>query len=240
MTTEFPRSWRVNRHNLFGARIEPPDARPWYVIRNALGALSEPAEVMVYDSIGYGGVTAADFAADLENITASQINLRINSPGGEVFDGIAIYEALRRHRAQVTTYVDSLAASIASVIAMAGDRRVIARNATMMIHDASGLCIGPAADMRELAGLLDRCSDNIADVYAQRAQSGTVASWRKAMKAETWYSADEAVTAGLATEKADPDAEWAGMAAGLTAPTPAQAEWDRITANLRSLPPLRT
>jgi hypothetical protein len=99
----------------------------------------------------------------------------------------------------VTTYIDSLAASAGSFIAMAGEDRIIARTGQMMIHDAHGLAIGNATDMRELAELLDMNSDNIAGIYAERA-GGTTASWRKAMKNETWYSAAESVKANLATE----------------------------------------
>ncbi|MFI9200168.1 head maturation protease, ClpP-related [Streptomyces sp. NPDC053048] len=172
----------------------------WYRIRNlADGA----AEVAIYDEIGYFGVTASDFIADLKALDAPEISLRINSPGGEIFDGIAIMNALRSHRARITTYVDGLAASIASVIAMAGDRIVMQPHSQMMIHDGSGLCIGNAGDMREMAELLDRQSDNIASIYAERA-GGTVKQWRTRMLAETWYSAAEAVEAGLADEVAKP------------------------------------
>jgi ATP-dependent Clp endopeptidase proteolytic subunit ClpP len=169
----------------------------WYRITNAVG--DAPAVVHVYDEIGYWGVTASDFVRELSALNVSAIDLHINSPGGEIFDGIAIANALRAHRATVTTYVDSLAASIASVIAMAGDRIVMAPNSQMMIHDGSGFCIGDAADMREMADLLDRQSDNIASVYANRA-GGTVEEWRALMTAETWYTAEEAVEAGLADE----------------------------------------
>jgi ATP-dependent protease ClpP protease subunit len=169
----------------------------WYRITNAIGPA--PATIHVYDEIGYWGISASDFVAELSQLNVSAIDLHINSPGGEIFDGIAIMNALRAHPAVVTTYVDSLAASIASVIAMAGDRIVMAANSQMMIHDGSGMCIGDAADMRELADLLDRQSDNIAAVYADRA-GGTVAEWRALMTAETWYTAAEAVEAGLADE----------------------------------------
>ncbi|WP_424891797.1 head maturation protease, ClpP-related [Streptomyces sp. XH2] len=172
----------------------------WYRITNlADGA----AEVSIYDEIGYWGVTASDFIAELKAIDSSEITLRLNSPGGEVFDGIAIMNALRAHPARVTTHVDGIAASIASVIAMAGDRIVMQPHSQMMIHDGSGLCIGNAADMREMADLLDKQSDNIAAIYAERA-GGTVKQWRTRMLAETWYSADEAVEAGLADEVAKP------------------------------------
>lgn len=170
----------------------------WYEIRN----LSvDTAEVVIYDEIGYWGVTADDFMRDLRGLDVAAITLRVNSPGGEIFDGIAIHNLLRSHRAHVTTYVDSLAASIASVIALAGDRVVMQPHSQMMIHDGSGLVVGNAADMREMADLLDRQSDNIAAVYAEKA-GGTAAEWRERMRAETWYSAAEAVEAGLADEVA--------------------------------------
>jgi len=169
----------------------------WYRITNTVSGGT--ATVHIYDEIGYWGVTAAEFVAELSQVTASAIDVHLNSPGGEIFDGIAIMNALRSHPATVTTYVDSLAASIASVIAMAGDRIVMAPNSQLMIHDGSGICIGNAAEMREMADLLDRQSDNIAAVYADRA-GGTVEEWRARMTAETWYSAEEAVAAGLADE----------------------------------------
>ncbi|NUS24431.1 MAG: hypothetical protein HOV92_09430 [Streptomyces sp.] len=169
----------------------------WYRISNLAGAPT--ATIHIYDEIGYWGVTASDFVRELSQLNVSQIDVHLNSPGGEIFDGMAIYEALRAHSAQVTTHVDSLAASIASVIAMAGDRIVIAPFGEMMIHDGSGLCIGNAADMVEMAELLDRQSNKIASVYADRA-GGTVDEWRERMRAETWFSAAEAVEAGLADE----------------------------------------
>lgn len=172
----------------------------WYRITNLRAGT---AQVHIYDEIGYWGITAADLIGELSALDVAEIELHISSPGGEIFDGIAIYNALRSHTARVTTHVDSLAASIASVIAMAGDRVVMAPHSQMMIHDGSGLCIGNAADMREGAEQLDRQSDNIAAVYAERA-GGTAAQWRKRMIAETWFTAKEAVEAGLADEVGDP------------------------------------
>lgn len=175
----------------------------WYKMRN----LSDSsAEVLIYDEIGYWGVTAQDFVNDLNALDVSQIDVRINSPGGEVYDGIAIHGAIQRHPANVTVYVDALAASAASFIAMAGDKVVMARNSEMMIHDASTIAIGNADDMREVVDLLERVSENIADIYAQKA-GGEVADWRAKMKAETWYSAQEAVDAGLADEVAASDSK---------------------------------
>lgn len=171
--------------------------RDWYRIENSVGA--GPANIHIYSEIGYWGITAEDFVAELNQINAAEIHVHINSPGGEIFDGIAIANALAAHPAKVTSFVDSLAASIASVIALAGDRVVMAPRSQMMIHDGSGFCIGNAADMREMAVLLDRQSDNIASVYAEKA-GGTVEEWRAVMTAEQWYSAEEAVAAGLADE----------------------------------------
>lgn len=148
------------------------------------------------------------------SVTNADLTVHINSPGGDVFDGIAILNALRAHKGSITTIVDGLAASAASFIAQAGQTRVMARNSEMMIHDASGLCIGNASDMRTMLDLLDRASDNIASVYAERSGVGDVASWRDAMGKETWYSAEEAVTAGLADsvdgqgESASPENSW--------------------------------
>jgi ATP-dependent protease ClpP protease subunit len=181
------------------------DGRSWYTIRNAARS-SEPAEVYLYDMIGGWGITAQDFVNDLSAITASRIDLHINCEGGEVFDGIAIYTALVNHKASVTAYVDSLAASAASFILQAADERVAGRNSRIMIHDAHAFCIGNAADMRDTANLLDDLSDNIADIYAERSAKGDRASWRAAMTAGmdgTWYGPQAAVDAGLADRVAE-------------------------------------
>ncbi|MCG6493431.1 head maturation protease, ClpP-related [Kitasatospora sp. A2-31] len=194
----------------------------WYRITNSIGGGT--ATVHIYDEIGYWGVTASDFVRELSAVNASLIEVHINSPGGEIFDGIAIANALRAHPANVVTYVDSLAASIASVIALAGDRVVMAPNSQMMIHDGSGICLGNAADMREMAELLDRQSDNIAEVYAAKA-GGTVEEWRALMTAETWYTAAEAVAAGLADELAAPSTQ-SPTDDNSSTPTAPTAEWD--------------
>lgn len=160
------------------------------------------ATIRLYDPIdswgGDWGVSAKEFAQALDEIKdVGEIRVHINSPGGEVFEGIAIMNALRNHSAKVTTIVDGLAASAASFIAMAGDEVVMGQNAELMIHDAWGICIGNAADMSDMQGRLDHLSDNIASVYSGKA--GTpVETWREAMRGETWYSAEEAVVAGLA------------------------------------------
>lgn len=181
------------------ARFQPRgDGRPWYTIQAKDD--DGPAEVLLYDEIGgWFGMSAEDFAKDLAKVKAKRITLRINSPGGSVFEGLAIYNSLRQHPAKVTTRVEGLAASAASFIAMAGDTVQVCRGSMMMIHDAMGIGVGNAAEMRDLADLLDKASANIADLYAARCGGG-VDQWRDAMKAETWYTAREAVEAGLADE----------------------------------------
>ncbi|MGQ5576760.1 head maturation protease, ClpP-related [Streptomyces sp. ECR3.8] len=180
-----------------GIRAQAREPRSWYRITNQS---ADEAEVMLYDEVGgWLGATADEFINDLRGITASNILLRVNSPGGQVYEGIAIANALRSHPANVTVQVDGIAASIASVIAMAGDRVRMMPNAMIMVHDASGLTVGNAADHRDTADLLDKISGNIADAYAARA-GGTRDEWRQVMVAETWYTAEEAVAAGLADE----------------------------------------
>jgi ATP-dependent protease ClpP protease subunit len=173
-------------------------AGDWYRISNAAGGR---ATVYIYGDIGVSwdgeGITAAQFVQDLNAVSAPAIDLHVNSPGGLVFDGIAIHAALRNHPATVDVYVDGLAASAASFIVQAGDTRTVEKPAKLMIHDAGGLVLGNSADMRQMADLLDELSDTIAGIYADRA-GGSVESWRAAMRAETWYSAAQAVEAGLA------------------------------------------
>lgn len=189
----------------------PPRARSgdWYRIANAD---SNRAEVFIYgvigDDWGEDGVTAAGFVKDLRAITASSIDLHINSPGGLVFDGVAIHAALVNHDATVDVHVDGVAASAASFVAMAGDTVAIEKPAKMFIHDAQGIAWGGPDVMLEAASLLDELSDTIAGIYADRA-GGSVDEWRDAMRAETWYSAVQAVEAGLADRVAN-DSKAAG------------------------------
>lgn len=179
---------------------------PWYRIRNAdeTGESTKDskrestAEVLIYDEIGGSlGVSARDFVEELNEIDTDNISVRINSPGGSVFDAVAIYNALVKHPANVTTYVDALAASAASIIAMAGDECVMMVGSQMMIHDAMGVEIGNAKAMREMASFLDDQTTNIATIYAAKA-GGTVDDWLKLMYEETWMFAQEAVDLGLA------------------------------------------
>jgi HK97 family phage prohead protease len=178
---------------------------PWYEIREpaplAPGESRDgpsTATVFIYEEIGGSmGVSAKKFAADLAALDVEQIKVRINSPGGSVFDSIAIYNALNHHPARIMVYVDSLAASGASVIAMAGDEIVMMPGSQMMIHDASMVQEGQASDMGAAQVFLDRQSANVAEIYAA-ARGGEPTAWRELMLAETWAFAREAVQMGLA------------------------------------------
>lgn len=131
-----------------------------------------------------------DFLDQLDGI--SKINVHINSGGGSVFGGIAIYNILKRYDAEITVYVEGLAASIASVIAMAGDRIIIPANAQMMIHKPSSITWGNADDMRKEADILDGCQKVILNTYMQHAKEGVTPEQINALiDAETWKNGEE-------------------------------------------------
>lgn len=174
----------------------------WYNIAMKKKGGKTTAEVLIYDEIGIWGVTAKDFVKELSAVEADEIKLRINSPGGDVFDGVAIYNALRMHSAPVSVQVDGLAASAASFIAQAGDEVVMLRGSELMIHDASAFAWGNEQDMLKTAEILGKISNSIADIYAQRA-GGDTKTWRDIMREEMWYSPEEAVAAGLADSTLD-------------------------------------
>jgi len=172
----------------------------WYAIR----ARGTGAEVAIYDEIGAYGVSAKGFLAELGALPdGTPVDLRLNSPGGSVFDAVAIHNALSRHAGTVTVWIDGIAASAASYVAMAGDAIVMPENAFLMIHDPSGLVMGTAADMRDMAGTLDKIAGSMTRGYAGRSgkPEDEIAGL---MAAETWFSAAEALEAGLATQLAEP------------------------------------
>lgn len=190
----------ARRREALKAQGAPVGGRKWYTIQ-ARAATPTEVDVLITGEIGWdvdSGMFARALAApDIANATVLHVSL--NSVGGDVFDGIGIYNSLVGHGAQVIVTVTGIAASIASVIAMAGDIVIMGRGAQMMIHDAHAVQIGNADDMRKMADILDRASDNIATFYAERA-GGTAEQWRAVMQEERWYLAQEAVDAGLADE----------------------------------------
>lgn len=174
--------------------------KKWYEIINK----ADKAEIWIYEEIGEdfwtgGGITAKNFQKELSDIKASQIDLHVNSPGGLVFDGITIYNLLKQHPANVTTYIDGLAASISSVIALAGDKVIMAENALFMIHKASGGIYGNSDDMRYYADMLDKVNGSIATTYISRTKKDE-SEINDLMAAETWFNAEEALAAGFIDE----------------------------------------
>lgn len=176
----------------------PANLGPGHVRIAAEEGASE-AEVYVYGDIGgwWDGITAEDFAKEIDALDVDAINVRLNSPGGVVFDGVAIYNALARHKARVVVHIDGIAASIASVIAMAGDEVRIAEGAHVMIHKPWSFVIGDAEVMRKESEILDKLEAGIIDIYAARTEQkrDQLEAW---IAAETWFRGQEAVDAGFA------------------------------------------
>lgn len=239
---------RMNAWARVGAQSVPPQDAAWWRVSNADG---ERAKVYIYDYIDMWGVTAQDFAASLDAITAPDIDLHVNSPGGDVWDGNAIYQLLKTHPANVTAHVDGIAASAASYIVMAADDIAIAKPARMMIHDALTLVYGNQDDLMLVAEQLGEISQGVAELYAERA-GGKPTAWREAMKANagfgTWYSSSEAVKAGLAdridngTPAADPapaEPEQEPAQQPTESPGPEDVRSQLVRAGARLLPPKR-
>lgn len=172
----------------------------WYTIR----AQSSGAEVVIYDEIGAYGVSAKGFLAELGALPdGTPLALRLNSPGGSVFDAVAIYNAIKRHSGTVTVWIDGIAASAASYIAMAGDEVVMPENAFLMIHDPAGMVMGTATDMRAMAEALDKITGSLLQGYA--AKSGRPQEEiAPLMAAETWLDAKDALDLGFADRIAEP------------------------------------
>jgi ATP-dependent protease ClpP protease subunit len=180
----------------------------WYSIRPMAAASRRSAEVFIYGDIGeswFGDTVAAkDFVREIAALDVEALTVRINSFGGSVTDGIAIYNALKRHAAEVTVSIDGMAASIASLIAMAGDRVEMAANALLMVHAPWSVAVGNSTDLRDHADLLDTFADAMATSYA--AKTGRpVAEMRDLLTdgQDHWYGADDALEAKFVDEVVD-------------------------------------
>lgn len=152
------------------------------------------------DAQWWGGVSAESVAKALRTMSGP-VAVRIDSPGGDVFGGRAMAQAIREYPDGVTVHIDGLAASIASIIAIAGSKIIAAPGSMMMIHKAWTMAIGNSEELITTAALLEKIDGTLADSYATKA-GGDAADWLTAMKAETWYTADEAIAAGLIDELA--------------------------------------
>jgi len=191
--------------------------RKWYALSQTHDG---EAELSIYDEIGGFGVRAKDFIADLRELKGQHVHLRINSPGGSVTDGTAIFNALRRHEGGLTVHVDALGASMASVLAMAGAPTLIADNAMLMIHNPWTVSMGGSDELRRTADILDKLKASIRRAYTQKTglNSDEV---QTLMDDETWLDATEAVALGFA------DAIEEGVAAAATAtPSALRARFD--------------
>lgn len=187
------------------AKANEPQAsagRSWYRIEAKAGEDGKPSsvEVLIYDEIGLWGISAARFVEDLKAVDdgAAKVTVAINSPGGDVFDGFAIHNALVRLGNRCTVRIDGLAASAASVIACGGSQVVMASNAMMMIHNPWTFAYGTAEELRKTADMMDKARDGILAAYRRKAPSIEDAELLRMLDDETWLTAEEAVALGLA------------------------------------------
>ena len=206
-----------NRRNLEAfARLNPTRGMRVQARVSAEG----PAEILLYDVIGEWGVRARDFAAALAGLRGQDVRVRINSPGGDAFDGMAMYELLRQHDGATEARVDALSASAASYLMLGADRVTIAENAMVMIHKAWGLSVGNADDMRALAAVLDRMDAQQANIFATETGKPEV-EIMAALAAETWFNAHEAIDFGLADGIVEASSAKAALPTGMFARAPA-------------------
>jgi ATP-dependent protease ClpP protease subunit len=164
-----------------------------------VNAADESADVYIYGDIGgwWDGIQPEDIAKEIADLDVATLNVHVNSPGGVVWDGFAIYNAFAAHSAHVIMNVEGVAASIASVIVMAGDEIRIGESANIMIHKPWSFSVGDADAMRQEADLLDNLEQGIVDIYAARTEKddATLKNW---IKAETWLRGQKAVDEGFA------------------------------------------
>jgi len=177
-------------------KLQQPTAQmptpSWFKISNA----GTSAEISIYEEIGMGGVTPASFISQLTALGKIPITVRINSLGGSVFDGLAIYNLLRDHVGGVTIKIDGVAASMASVVAMAGTRVIMSESALMMIHNPNSEVAGEASDLRNMAQVLDQVKNSLVAAYHRKTKMAPN-KIAMMMDAETWMSATEALALGF-------------------------------------------
>ena len=166
----------------------------WYNIKAE--ASSKSADVYIFDEIGTFGLTAQSFIEEIKSYKDTPMSLHINCVGGDVFEGMAIYNVLKKRTAKTTVYIEGIAASMGSVIALAGDEVIMAENSLFMIHNAWGGAMGEATEIRKTAALLDKISGEIADIYTKKTNL-PYNRVKEMMDEETWLSADEAYSLGF-------------------------------------------
>ena len=165
----------------------------WYNINSKA---SKVVDVYIFDEIGMGGVNAQGFIEEIKSFKDSPMNLHINCVGGDVFDGMAIYNIIKKRTATTTVYIEGIAASMGSVIALAANKVVMAENSLFMIHNAWGGAMGEAKEMKKTAKLLDKISGEIADIYVKKTKL-PYDKVKEMMDEETWLNAEEALELGF-------------------------------------------
>ena len=166
----------------------------WY---NINGKSTEGiVDIYIFDEIGSYGVNAQSFIEEVKAYKKRPMNLHINCVGGDVFDGMAIYNILKKRTAETTVYIEGIAASMGSVIALAADNVVMAENSLFMIHNAWGGAMGEAKEMRKTAKLLEKISNEIADIYVKKTKM-PYDKVKEMMDEETWLNAEEAYSLGF-------------------------------------------
>ena len=168
---------------------KPLDRPDWYKINNS--ASEDSAEVLIYDVIGWPFNDAGELVRTIKDLGGKDITVRINSPGGDVFDGLALFNAIDMYSGRVITRIEGLAASMASIVAIGGDEVQSHANAMMMIHEPWTYMAGNQHDMREVADILEKISGNMLDIYYGKAGNGK-RELKQMMREETWLTAKEA------------------------------------------------
>lgn len=171
----------------------PLEARECYKVE---ALTDEAAEILIYDLIGWPFNDASTLVRELSGMTQREITVRINSPGGDVFDAVAIFNALQSHKAKIITRIEALAASAASFIALAGKEVHAYKNAFFMIHNPWTMAAGDDDDLHEIANLVGKIKTNMIDMYADNSNVGKK-EIKDMMKAETWLTAKQAQEKGF-------------------------------------------
>lgn len=164
------------------------DRRDWYEIKSQS---EDQTELIVYDVIGFPWNDASELVRTISGITSKEILVRISSPGGDLFDSLSIYNSLVSHKAKIITRNESLAASAATILMLAGKERQAYKSSMAMIHEPWALVVGNQHDMRDFADVLSKINDNMIDIYAGGTNIGK-REWKEKMeKGETWWNARE-------------------------------------------------
>tara|TARA_R110002020_G_scaffold347688_1_gene561355 strand:- start:5792 stop:6790 length:999 start_codon:yes stop_codon:yes gene_type:complete len=172
----------------------------WYNIQAK--ASTDIVDIYIFDEIGAFGMNAQTFIEEIKEFKNSPINLHINCVGGDVFDGMAIYNILKKRTAETTVYIEGIAASMGSVIALAADKVVMAENSLFMIHNAWGGAMGESKELKKTANLLEKISNEIADIYIKKTNL-PYEEVKEMMDEETWLNADEALELGFVDSISD-------------------------------------